>query len=95
MNPRIRVLIADDHPFMLSGICAAIGAENDMEVIATAEDGVEALSAFRRHKPDVSLIDIRMPKLGGLELIGAIRSLEGNARIVVLTTSGWVRWAIF
>jgi DNA-binding NarL/FixJ family response regulator len=87
MNPRIRVLIADDHPFMLSGICAAIDAENDMEVVATAEDGVEALSAFRRHKPDVSLIDIRMPKLGGLELIGAIRSLEGNARIIVLTTS--------
>jgi DNA-binding NarL/FixJ family response regulator len=87
MDPIIKVLIADDHPFMLSGICAEINAESDMEVIATAGDGVDALAAFQRNKPDISLVDIRMPKLGGLELIGAIRALDPSARVIVFTTS--------
>jgi len=87
MNEIIRILIADDHPLMRSGIAAEISAEADMSVIAEAQDGAEALALFRQHKPDVSLIDLRMPRMGGLELISTIRAESPTARIVVLTTA--------
>ncbi|SEB43093.1 response regulator [Terriglobus roseus] len=87
MSKEIRVLVADDHPLMRSGIAAEINAEPDMSVIASAEDGEEALELFRVHRPDVSLIDLRMPKMNGLELLSAIRADFPLARLVVLTTS--------
>lgn len=87
MNQRIRVLIADDHPLMRSGITLEINAEPDMEVVAAAQDGQEALELFRKHRPEVSLIDLRMPRMNGLDLITAIRSDFPTARMIVLTSS--------
>lgn len=87
MSDRIRILVADDHPLMRSGIAAEINAEADMSVVALAGDGEEALSLFRAHRPDVSLIDLRMPKMNGLDLLSAIRTDFPAARIIILTTS--------
>ncbi len=87
MTEPIRILIADDHPLMRAGISAEINAESDMRVVAGASNGVEALSLYREHRPDVSLVDLRMPIMNGLDLIAEIRSLHPPARIVVLTTS--------
>jgi DNA-binding NarL/FixJ family response regulator len=83
----IRVLVVDDHPLMRSGIIGEINAQPDMKVVAEAGDGNEAISAFRVHRPDVTLMDIRMPKLGGIESIVEIRKDFPNARFVILTTA--------
>ncbi|WP_263359112.1 response regulator [Acidicapsa ligni] len=83
----IRVLVVDDHPLMRSGIVGEINAQADMKIVGEAGDGHEAISAFRAHRPDVTLMDIRMPNLGGIEAIVAIRRDFPNARLVILTTS--------
>jgi DNA-binding NarL/FixJ family response regulator len=82
---RIRVLIADDHPLVRLGLVALLGGEADMQVVAEAADGQEALEQFRAHRPDVTITDLRMPRAGGLFAIEAIRSLDRAARILVLT----------
>src|SRR3974390_1948462 len=82
----IRVLIVDDHPLLREGIAALIGAEPDMEVAAEAATGREALAQFKLKRPDVTLMDLQMPDMGGIEAIIAIRSEFPNARIIVLTT---------
>jgi len=82
----IRVLIVDDHPLLREGIAALIGAEPDMELIAQAATGREALAQFKRNHPDVTLMDLQMPDMGGIEAIIAIRGEFPNARIIVLTT---------
>ena len=83
----IRVLVVDDHPMMRAGIAAEINSEPDMTVIAEATDGQQALLQFRLHTPDVMLVDMRMPKMGGLETIHHVRAEFPAARIVVLTTA--------
>ena len=83
----ITVLTVDDHPLMSAGIAGEINGQPDMQVIAEASDGDEALALFRRHRPDVTLMDLRMPKVQGVEAILAIRSEFPRARIVVLTTA--------
>jgi len=83
---RIRVLTADDHPVVRAGIAAMIANEPDIEIVAEGRDGAEAVALFEVHRPDVVLIDLRMPKLDGVSAIRAIRSIEPNARIVALTT---------
>ena len=83
----ITVLTVDDHPLMSAGIAGEINGQPDMQVIAQASDGDEALALFRRHRPDVTLMDLRMPKVQGVEAILAIRSEFPRARIVVLTTA--------
>jgi DNA-binding NarL/FixJ family response regulator len=85
--PIIRVMAVDDHPLMMAGIVGEINAQPDMRVVAEASDGNEALTLFRKHRPDVTLMDIRMPKINGIEAIAAIRQQFPQARIVVLTTS--------
>lgn len=84
----VRVLIADDHPMMREGISAVVAAHAAMEIVATATDGAQAIAEFERHRPDVSLIDMQMPVKDGLEAILAIRALQPDARIIVLTTFG-------
>src|SRR5580700_5411387 len=83
----IRVLTVDDHPLMMAGIAGEINAQPDMRVVAQATDGDDAIVKFRAHMPDVTLMDIRMPKVNGIDAITAIRSEFPRARIVVLTTA--------
>jgi len=82
----IRVLIADDHPVVRAGLAMMLSYEPDMEAVAEAGDGLEAIEMYRLHKPDVTLMDLRMPRLGGVEAIAAIRREYPKARIVLLST---------
>ena len=84
---KIRVLVVDDHPLMISGISGEINAQPDMVVVAEATDGDEAVSLHRSHRPDVTVMDVRMPKVNGIDAIVAIRKESPRARIVILTTA--------
>ena len=83
---KIRVLIADDHTVVREGLVAMIGKWTDMTVVAEAQNGREAVDQWKRHHPDVSLLDLRMPLLDGVEAINQIRKQDSAARIIVLTT---------
>ena len=83
---RIRVLAADDHPVVRAGIAAMLANEPDLEVVAQAGNGVEAVALFQAHRPDVVLMDLQMPEMGGVQAIGAIRALDPDARVIALTT---------
>jgi DNA-binding NarL/FixJ family response regulator len=82
----IRVLSVDDHPLLREGIAALVNAEPDMKLVAEAANGQEAIEKFRLHRPDVTLMDLQMPTLNGIEAIIGIRSEFSNARVIVLTT---------
>jgi len=82
----IRVLVADDHPALREGVTAMIAPEPDIVTVGEAENGAEAVEAFRNLRPDVTLIDLQMPVMGGLDAIAAIRREARNARIIVFTT---------
>ncbi len=82
----IRILTADDHVLLRQGIVALVEIEPDMELVAQAATGREAIEQFRRHRPDITLMDLQMPDISGIEAIIAIRSEFPDARIVVLTT---------
>ena len=82
----IRILTVDDHPLLRKGIAALVNAEPDMELVAEASSGADAIQQFKKHRPDVTLMDLQMPEMGGIEAIIAIRSDFPNARMVVLTT---------
>ncbi len=80
-------MIVDDHPLMRVGIAAIINARTDMAVVAQAGTGEQAVSLFHRHKPDITLMDLRLPgQMGGVEAIAAIRSKSPHARFIVVTT---------
>jgi DNA-binding NarL/FixJ family response regulator len=83
---RIRILAIDDHALLRQGVKSLVSYEPDMELVAQASTGREAIEQFRRHKPDITLMDLQMPDIGGIEAITAIRSEFPNARIIVLTT---------
>jgi DNA-binding NarL/FixJ family response regulator len=85
MEARIRVVCVDDHRVVREGIAAVIGRQLDMEVVGSGATGVQAIELFRVHRPDVTVMDLQMPVLGGLEAIQAIRAEDPDARIVVLT----------
>ena len=84
--PPIRVLAADDHPMVRAGLAAVIGTEPDMEFVGEAANGHEVVALYRDHRPDVVLIDLRMPGMDGLAATRAILAEFPTARIVVLTT---------
>ena len=83
---RIRILTADDHVLVRYGIAALIGAEPDMELVAQASTGQQAIEQFRLHRPDVTLMDLQMPGMNGIEAMISIRNEFPNAQIIVLTT---------
>jgi DNA-binding NarL/FixJ family response regulator len=83
----IRVMAVDDHPLMRAGIVGEINAQTDMQIVAEASDGDEALLLFRKHRPDITLMDLRMPKVDGIAAIASIHEHFPEARIIVLTTS--------
>ena len=83
---KIRVLIADDHVTVLEGLAAIIGRQPDMMVVAEAADGQQAVELWAKHRPDVSLLDLRMPNLDGVGVIEKIRDQDASARVIVLAT---------
>jgi DNA-binding NarL/FixJ family response regulator len=84
----LRVLTVDDHPLLRAGIAALIQAEKDMLVVGEASNGREAVEKFRSLRPDVTLMDLQMPIMSGMDAIASIRQEDPQARIVVLTTYG-------
>jgi DNA-binding NarL/FixJ family response regulator len=85
-RPKIRVFSVDDHPLLREGIAAIIGNERDMVVVAQASTGRDAVQQFREHRPDVTLMDLRLPDISGIDAMIAIRNGFPDARIVMLTT---------
>jgi len=85
-NPAIRILSVDDHPLLRDGIAAVLESQPDMTLVGQACNGREAIEDFRRLRPDITLMDLRMPDISGIEAITAIRAEFSNARIIVLTT---------
>jgi two-component system NarL family response regulator len=83
---KLRIVIADDHPVVREGVAAIINRQSDMSVVAEAADGRGAIEATLRERPDVALLDLRMPRVSGLEAIREIRRLMPTTRILVLTT---------
>ncbi|AXC12814.1 DNA-binding response regulator, LuxR family [Acidisarcina polymorpha] len=82
----IRILTVDDHPLLRKGIAALVNAEDDMKLVAEASSGEQAIEKFRAHRPDVTLMDIQLPGVNGIECIIQIQKEFPNARIIVLTT---------
>jgi two-component system NarL family response regulator len=82
----IRVMIVDDHPIVRQGFAGMIATEASMQVVAEAENGEQAVELFRKHRPDITLMDLRMPGMTGVQAIAEIRKEFPNSRIIVLTT---------
>jgi DNA-binding NarL/FixJ family response regulator len=86
MPKQIRIMTVDDHPLLREGIAAVLEDEPDMVLVAEATNGDDAIRSFRQHRPDVTLMDIQMPGMSGIDAMTAIRSEFPNARFIVLTT---------
>ena len=82
----IRILAVDDHPMLREGIASLVASQSDMELVAEASTGREALEQFRNYRPDLTLMDLQMPDMDGIEAMAAIRDEFPEARIIVLTT---------
>jgi two-component system NarL family response regulator len=85
-TPRASVLVVDDHALLRTGVAKIINQEPDLHVIAEAGNGMEAVEAFEQHHPDVTLLDLRMPVMEGVEAVRRIRERDPRARVIVLTT---------
>ncbi len=85
-SPQIRILTVDDHPIVRQGIAGLIGVQPDMTLVGEASNGREAIQQFRTHHPDVTLMDLQMPEMNGLDALIAIRNEFPDARVIVLTT---------
>src|SRR6266540_4087689 len=82
----IRILAVDDHPLFRSGIAALLATQPDMSLVAEASNGLEAIQQFRAHRPDITLMDLQMPDMNGLDAMVSIRGEFSEARIIILTT---------
>ena len=85
-NAPVRILLVDDHPMIQAGLAATIGPESDMTVVGSAANGKEAVELYREHHPDITLMDLKMPQMGGVTAIRAIRDEFPSAKIIVLST---------
>jgi len=85
-NALIRILVVDDHPMIRARLTATISPEPDMAIVATASNGREGLDQYRQHQPDITLMDLKMPDMGGVEAIRTIRAEFPAAKIIVLST---------
>jgi DNA-binding NarL/FixJ family response regulator len=85
-SPRIRILAVDDHPLVREGIAGLVGVQPDMTLIGEASNGRDAIQQFRAHRPDVTLMDIQMPEMNGLDALITIRTEFPDAKVIVLTT---------
>lgn len=83
---KIRILVVDDHILMRIGLISSLNKQPDMEVVGEAEDGTEAMEAYRSHRPDVVILDMRMPNKSGVEVIASLRQEFGAVRILVLSS---------
>lgn len=86
MSTPIKILVVDDHAIVRKGLVALLNSVDGLTVVAEASDGEQAIAAHKEHKPDVTLMDLRLPKLGGADAIAAIRKDQPSARVIVLTT---------
>jgi two-component system NarL family response regulator len=84
--PKATVLLIDDHALLRTGVANIINQEPDLTVVAEASDGAEGVAAFERYRPDITLLDLRMPVMEGVEAVRQIRALDPRARVIVLTT---------
>ena len=82
----IRILVVDDHPVVRQGTAVLIGSQSDMALVAEASNGREAIQQFRKHRPDITLMDLQLPEMSGLDALAAIRGEFPDAKIIVLTT---------
>src|SRR6201984_3836279 len=85
-NNSIRILAVDDHPLFRSGIAALLATQPDINLVAEASNGREAIEKFREHRPDITLMDLQMPEMNGADAMIAIRNEFPEARVIVLTT---------
>ncbi len=88
MNTPIRVLSIDDHQLMREGIAAVLAREADMQVVAEGADGEQAVALHAQHRPDVTLLDLQMPRMNGIDALRLIRAQDAQAQVIVLTTYG-------
>ena len=86
LSRTIRILVAEDHEIVRDGICAIINQQSDTIVVAEAKDGEQAVELYQKHQPDVALMDLRMPRLEGVDAIAQIKSEFPTAKIIILTT---------
>ena len=86
MKTRIRVVLADDHPVVRDGLVAMVNQQADMEVVGEAGDGEEAIALYERHRPDVMVLDLRMPKRDGVEVVQRVLEINPKACILIMTT---------
>src|SRR6185503_8556947 len=97
MDRRLRIVIADDHPVVREGIRMCLKDWSDLEIVAEARDGNEAVERVRESHPDVILLDLTMPKMGGLEAVPRIRRADSETRVIILTvhnTGEYIRQAM-
>ena len=85
--PKIRIVVADDHPIFRDGVCKLLELEDDLEVVAQADDGLEVLGMLQRSEPDILLLDLRMPGLDGLATLQRLEMAQTKSRVIVLTAS--------
>lgn len=86
MSEQIRVLSVDDHPLLREGVSALINNQPDMTLVAEASNGAEAIKLFKKHLPDVTLLDLRLPDMSGIDILIAVRTEFPEARVIILTT---------